>query len=420
MRYGGPSFEPPVNVRVYSKPSRSELVSMLVMAFTFSGYPLIAGLTPFTSVSNRLVSFGFRALVFLAFVPFAFRLRIARTDRNFWMCWGAFCGLYIFRLVYDGTLHSARLHYGLTEYLAWSVGATFVPSLAPAVVNFRKNERRIFNLMFISSVVAVLLNLYQTLYGPLRFASERAQTTILNPITLGQLSGTALLLSVWAAVRWSWRWCSAGGIAVGIAGVVLAGSKGPLLSLFVVLVAYLSIQRRQISKRLPTICFVALSGVVLASTLDLSSIYIIQRIQTTGIGDADRSALLRQSMGLVAKHPVLGPGFDPLSSYPHNIIVESFLIFGVFAGFLLLSCFYLTWRRVKAFFSTVMPCLWTGLIFLQYLTSAMVSGSIDGSAMLFTSMILVVSASRSMASHGELGRSSISVSRKRVLPMPAT
>jgi O-Antigen ligase len=385
------------------RPSWVEIVGMLVLTFTFSGYQIVAGLTPFTSVSNRSLSIVLRGAAFLAVLAILPRFSVYKSDYPFWICWGVFCCVYTARLIFDESISPNSIRFGLVEFLSWAVGATFVPSLASAFVNVKINGDRLFSLIYLSSFGALILNLYQVTWGSLRREDGgRAATAILNPISLGQLGLTVLLMSVWSLRRRRWRVISVLGFLAGGAGVYLSGSKGPIVSLCFAFSAYAIVNRRKLAKKAPLIGAAGLLFFGFLYTTNPENLYIVRRISSGGFGDASRVDLLKESFSLILRNPLMGGGFSTKVFYPHNVLVEGFLVCGMLSGLPLIACFYIAFSRLKSFASIGKYHFWIVFLFLQWFSSSLVSGAIEASSALFTTMTLIVSVSSTLEPGGRL------------------
>ena len=381
-----------------ARPTRVQLVAILVLTFTFSGYQLTAGLTPFVAISNRPVSIALRAAVFFAVLWILPKVRIHRSDIPFWICWALFCSIYTARLIFDQSYSSKLLRFGLIEYLSWAIGATFLPSIVSVFLDFRKNNLKIFSFIFHSSFVALFLNLYQTKFGSLSLDSGRAASAILNPISFGQLGLTVLIMSIWA-LRWRrWRVRSVIGCFAGASGVFLSGSKGPILSLCGVMFVYIAANRRKIARKVPAFGIGSVAVLGFLSTRNIDDIYIVRRISNGGFGDSIRVQLLSDSFSLIVENPLLGGGFATKVYYPHNILIEGFLVCGVVSGIPLLICFWIALARIKVWAQVGRSSFWIVLLFMQWFISSLVSGAIESSSVLFTTMTLVVSVSSRLIS----------------------
>jgi len=83
-------------------------------------------------------------------------------------------------------------------------------------------------------------------------------------------------------------------------------------------------------------------------------------------------------------------GINPTKTYPHNLVLESFMAFGVFTG--VPFTFLLVYATVKALqLARLQPnCLWVTLLFVQYSVAGMFSGALSFSSALWVLMVLVV------------------------------
>jgi hypothetical protein len=279
----------------------------------------------------------------------------------------------------------------VSQVVLLSLGACFLPALAfleaPSAATLAV-ARRWAMWLGLFAMVAVL---YVGLTGSANAVIfHRLGTTVLNPISVGHLGVSILILclsgspSTAATVR-------AGRIGLGLlsSAVVLASvSRGPIAAALValLLVAF----RRRDAGALST-TRLALRVLLLGAVLGVI-VYAVVYLQENDYVDVeerffdvlqDSSAQERAHMLVSAwrgflDHPWLGSSFVEVHSvtYPHNIVVESLMATGV-VGFALL-CFNLSGALMAAFglVRHATPYAWIGLVFIQYVLNGLSSGSL--------------------------------------------
>ncbi|MFA5489318.1 MAG: hypothetical protein WC284_08880 [Candidimonas sp.] len=358
-----------------------------ILVLSIVGYPLVAGLVEILSTNSRVLTVPFRALVaaaslwaILSFVSKKSRFKVS----IFWMSWVAFWVLYLSRLAIDVRLYSNSIQLPEWEYWLYAAGVSLMPAVAAGIRTRHTSGISTSRCMILFSAVAILFNLAVLIsnYGlELSYSSNflRAETESLNPIALGHLGVTCAILSVWTVItdRRAFRSHTIFyliTLSVGLLGIAMSGSRGPVLSLAIVL--SLMLWHSSLFIKLLSILLICLGSIFLAFNPSLLDSYLIERVTTHMWEDSVRANLLSEAFQLIEKYPISGNGIDPLPVYPHNIIVEAFMVGGVPMGALLCVMLTISMWKAVTLNSLSHSFGWVSLIFVQYMIAAMVSGSI--------------------------------------------
>jgi hypothetical protein len=389
-------------------------LAILVLVLTVVGYPLIAPLSLVLGVPNRFISIPLRAVIAGAAVLLLVgRLIDRRTIPGgaFWLAWWVFWGMYIARILVDGLLNPSVLRLPLAEYVSWSIGGCLLPSVAVATRIDELGLRRAQPMLLLLGALAIVGNVWYlftdlALGSVLNIAVTRRQTDTLDPISLANLGTTVFLLSMWALLQ-PRQWRSARWVipfftaCLGVLALLAGASRGPLLTVgtgAAFLLVMNTRQRGTSGGRWGPFAFVAtgIAGLIAWAIPRAESLFVLQRLQNGFFQDDARSVLLRDGFDAFLANPLLGAGTEPLLSYPHNVLLESFMVFGILSG--LLFCFIFA-SSVRATFRmppTHVGTLWVAVLFLQYALGSMVSGSLYSSSGLWMMMALVVTWSEEM------------------------
>lgn len=394
----------------------------LVLVLSLVGYPLVAVVSQYLQIENRLVSIPFRALVLvLALVSiFVFATRRQKHPVDwFWIVWWAFWSLYLLRMFVDSIFNPDALKVPLWEYLFYGAGVSMLPALALA---YRENgavtDRARLWIVLLGAfglVANLALIFYQRDFAALfDFLGDRVETDTLNPIAIGHLGVTIIILALWSYLA-----RRSGGFfgtlvllvccLIGIGGVVAGASRGPVLSLALVMPLLL------FGMGIRGLIFgvvAAVAGVVVLAQLggvDFSALYLLDRLSAAAFEDSVRSTLFAAGVDAIMSNPLGGGGTEPLETYPHNLVLESFLVLGVTTG--LSFCFLLAYSLFAGLRLLLLDRSrsWIVLLLIQYASAAMVSGSLYISSALWVLMAAVVSQQLSAFD-----------ARRRTQNMPAT
>jgi hypothetical protein len=232
----------------------------------------------------------------------------------------------------------------------------------------------------------------------LHFKWLRAEHKALNPITIGHMGVTLFLLCLWELRFGSFRsvisrviyralLCLA--IVLSIVAIIAAGSRGPVISLFLALSVLAFFRGTRMFNIWSVLVVTALAIVIWWFASQGESILLAKRLSNVFL-DSGRENLLAHGFRSFIDSPIVGVGINPTKTYPHNLVLESFMAFGVFTG--VPFTFLLVYATVKALqLARLQPnCLWVTLLFVQYSVAGMFSGALSFSSALWVLMVLVV------------------------------
>lgn len=383
--------------------SVTDRLASVVLALSIAGYPLIAPISLLFGLENRLVSIPFRVLVLLGSLwliadalASSRRFRVSST----WVLWWGFWFLYLARLSVDSGLNPGELRLPVAEYWAYAVGMCLVPAVAVAIAGKEHLYECALNYLLVVAVAALLFNFAVLLpdggvNGWKGVIAVRQQTETLNPISLGHVGATVFLIAAWQLTRRE-RFRSVTLVlllvsaAIGLAGAVLGASRGPLVALILTFFLVMASSVRNIGsenwKRIVGLAIVGgLSGWVISRQID--TLGAIVRLQSALAG-GDKSLGVRLELYVEAfeqfvESPMLGAGIEPTGFYPHNLVLESFVVFGVLSG-LLFSILFIgaVGKGIRLIYGGS-QIGWVGVITLQYAMAGLVSGALYTSTALW-------------------------------------
>lgn len=388
---------------------RTAWLAALVAMFTIAGYPIVAGLTTVMSVDNRPASIAARALFLLMTLIVLVRARWTRPGAAtavFWAAWWLFWVLYLVRLLFDGAVQPDALKIPLMEYLTFALGASLLPAVAMSGRHVPYMMQRLFWPLLLICTFGLLINLWaiffqQGLLAQLQFAELRAESETLNPISIGHLGATAVLMSFWHlfgptdGTSPRRRLLPATAIALGLIAIAASGSRGPALALALCLLAAFAVLGTGMLRAAVATLLAGLAiGVFVGERglgLDAESLFLIERLSESAFSDSERERLLAAGWQAFLAWPLTGAGTEPLETYPHNLVLESFVALGIVGGGAF--CTLLAIALARAFkLAHVRPHhFWVSLLLLQYTVGAMFSGNLSQSSVLWVLLALVVS-----------------------------
>lgn len=384
-------------------------VARWVLLLSIVGYPLVAPLSLGLGFPNRIVSVPFRGIVLalsVACIASAMVRGLRYRAQPHWLCLLGFWILYLGRIALDAVLNPAALRLPASEYAMFAIGLCLLPGIAVSTRPQALSDAGFSLQVTRAGAIAVVANI-ATILGSgsaltlLTIASTRFETDTLNPISLSQLGVTILLLTAWVAHRGELRGnrdrlLAMVAASVGVLAIVLGASRGPVLALLVGLVAVAfeggSARNRAFWRALtlgiPVVAIGLIAG--LASETDSGSLYLFTRLREGLFSDDVRSQLIADGTLSILSSPWLGAGVEPLGFYPHNLILESFLVFGIPSGLMFLFAFSAAALRSLRMLALGHPGGWYALLFLQFSVMAQLSGALYDSAAFWVTMFAVL------------------------------
>ena len=355
---------------------------LIIFVLVVACYPLVSILTEVILENNQnYFSIFYRFLIlFLSLFCLGVRFYSNKKTRlavgsYFWLLFWFF---YLFRLFIDTSLYQEDLSKDEWEYLFYAIGGCFIPGLAFILLGFESKYDSIdllIKLLAFSMLFQMLLIINQ--HGILSVSELmviRGETRTLNPISLGHYSVSLIMLSLirlfHCQKKYSYLFFGVS-LFIGIAGLLVSGSRGPLLSLLAMFLVFIFFKKKGL------ILFLSFFVIVISFfySFVMDEIYFFNRVSTSLFDDDARLGLLESAYEMFIEFPVYGAGIEPLSTYPHNFIVESFLALGLFGGLVFLILLTLTFLRAVNLL-LYSEAYWLSLLFIQYVVASLFSGAL--------------------------------------------
>lgn len=423
-----------------SKSIQINRLAVGLLAICLFGYPAAGVLSAIINLPTMYTSVPYRALVAsLACILVIISWQNPRTD--YWrLLFLLFILLFSLRLTYN----YSEGYPGATKEFLLFFSTCALPSIA--LMNFHINDiERNSSLILIGLISAILTSVIVGEYiGAFGFFSMsftgRLSLTSINPITLGHLSASLLLilLSWYLKGKHKGYWFFPLALTfLGFGGLSYAGSRGAYLALVIPLLLLILPNMRNgnffTKTNLTTITLIFISIFLYISPLpnqnltrasintylenyclnnpetsdaspskykctesywneyvDLTRLEEYKRHRLAGSSVSERIELLNLSIVAFLNNPILGVSNWEVhnGSYPHNLTLEAFQTVGAVGGtifiVLIALCGYISWLRLKEGKYLI------SLLFLQALVAGQFSGSLYGHAQLWTTMALLL------------------------------
>jgi O-antigen ligase len=382
------------------------------------GYPLIISLSILAGIPTRLPAVAVRAMVLLVAIlilvaPTSNRSAPHADRRWLLLSFLSFWALYLCRLFVDlGWRHIITDRPPL-EYVSFTIGASLIPAVAVIAARYKRivlpTDRVIFALATAVSLLASTAILFSVVKGTAEgdVASGRLGIDTLNPITVGELAGISIVLGVrlLLVVTTSLRiriLVALASIASSVA-LIASGARGPLLATLLSVVVLLLTHPMRALRRAKMIAIslmltliIALATPVLGDDFGLTVTERIAVLVGSGRDESIDGRLERLSSATsdFALHPLTGSAVTTSATrdYPHNVIIEAFMATGILGGVLILIVIVAgtrtAWRMLSAP-ESAQP-VWPATIFPTVLVTALISGSIAYSSVLWVTIASLI------------------------------
>lgn len=375
----------------------------------FSGFLLVSILPSILNMQENSLAVKYRAVMLgLALLVIAFNVNFSRLKKTkiikfrfFYFFWMLYAARIIFDIYYDPIF--LPIGKDKTYYIQYAFGVVLIPMIAVILLDFKKIDfsivlRWVYSILFVSLLISIVQRTKSTAIG------RDLGNLQIGVLLYGQYGASLAILSLYNFLNNSTitrKIIYVFGFLIGVVTIFISASKSPFLALILIVSVYLIIK------------FGSFKGLflLLASFLVLSfyfydivgffdekfnSAFLSRLIYAIDHkGDQARIELYQIGFNEFIDNPIVGSSMLIQhgvfkGSYPHNLIIESFMATGIFGGFL-----FLVWV-VKAAVKAIKIMLrsskssWVGLLFFQYFIFAMFSGNLFSSNLFWLFSILVV------------------------------
>lgn len=382
--------------------SRADYLTVLALF----GFPLAAVASAALSLPSTPISVAVRALVLgislmILLRPLTSGLWVTRS-LQFWLLW-LFWGGYLGRIAVALAAGSA-LSRGALDYWSFALGACLIPMSALALAGPLPAPGRLVTALLRIGLAGCGLALL--LAGPMSLSTSgavnyqgRYALPALNPIFFGHFAASLAILGYWAARnRHEARLLGWVAIGVGLLGVILSGSRGPVVALAGAL-ALAELARGGRMLVLAALAALPLGILILLDPLALDRWFGVATMSRMGSGlrleDAAAVGRLVSFDGAwrqFAAHPLLGSALEETQTglYPHNLFLEALMTTGLMgASALTIALAGLAGAVIRLLRTPALG--WIAALALQYGLAAQFSGSIYSATAFWPLLGLVLS-----------------------------
>lgn len=379
-------------------------IPVLILLLSIFGYTIVAMLALMTGIENQFASILYRFfIVLLSFgIIFTFGLSVLESKRRisaylFMFLLFSFFLFFSFRASLDSFIRASEIDSSaLSMFWVFLFGVTFLPTVAVSIGwrSFAAQNTFLCSSGVMLGLIAVSMILFLWGYqnGFNTLIGGRIEFDTLNPISMGHVGASLLIFafSYYQTTRSSFIYKSSillFSVALGAVLIVAAGSRGPILSIFsVFLFAVAFSPRLSFYGKLGFLIFVVLF--LVAVLILFGDAMIVSRVTTGLFDDPARIKIFTDSFAILKNNFLVGGGIMNMDTYPHNFILESFVVVGFFGGvvYLLINilALYASVQVYKKKISFVVP-----MLFVQYFVAGLFSGTIHEAAVFWMTLAIL-------------------------------
>ena len=423
------------SLKVENKERYAGIIGTFMLHFLVLGFPIQSFISFALNIDSNPVNVGFRiTFLFLSvgLIVFAITKRRGKTVRLGWFCFITFWMIYSMRLIYD--LEIKQLSYLDTDKFfvySFAFGVCLIPSVSiyksVQYFNHLLSIRMMFWILFISNLCLFYAVLSSGNWNLAGIISLRANViveingemkSIVNSIAIGFFGELMILMSIhflnfpiYQNKKIKIILYSA--LLLGATNLTLGASRGPLLSLIVLLFfeIYLILKQKKDSK----VFFLKLIIGVAIFIISLTP-FIITKLQNGDIElinrtfqiieggeinkNEERTYLFESATRQFIENPIIGDAFvtkyfNLYNSYSHNLILDVLMATGMI-GFMffggMLYYIFLNNRYIVSIIKVNSSLSAYLLLFIAHLLSGMVSGGLfmSNGFWMLSALLLVV------------------------------
>ena len=343
------------------------------------GFALITFLPDYVSIDPKIVTIGFRGIYLLLCLIVIYQNKKKSTLSKSHLPLFIFFLFYIIRSIFDSIYDYDNNYFFLLEFWIFIIMLIIIPIRA---FSLRINDLTLDKARLFTLYLAILTNILGLYNNNLKIEGEfkggrLTSNELMNPVTFGQMGVILVAISISYLIKskYIYKLILYSLIILGILNIALAGSRGPLIELGLVLILFIYSKYNQFNKFYFYSILVSLIFVILYYSQYL--IYFdtaISRLESSG--QEERNTLFNDAFNNIISNPIFGN--LAIGSYPHNLLIESIMALGLFGGLLMLYIYYQTFKCIL-FLVKNESTSWLSLILLMYRFSSLISGSIYNS-----------------------------------------
>ena len=387
---------------------RLRTLFIFIVFWSIIGYPFLVAITTPIGANNTVFSVTFRGLA-AVLGALLIVVRFRTPDVVFWLL-AMFWSAYHFRIYYTFHVLEETASRSATDFWIWSVGACMLPAFAAYLAYHHGGLLSAFRYFCVSVLIAIVSFL---LFGDTLFVNSdgivvdinRWNVDALNPISMGHVGVTGVLLGACLFLTRErtrlHRLIAFALIGLGLYLAILANSRGPIVAGLASL-SVLALARSNSRSVLALAACGLISAAAMIADVNLLAaadgiVGRFTRIRTgNDLSTIGRSIAFEGALSQFLGSPIFGDGVQEKVTgyYPHNVTLEAFMATGLVGGLPYLALQVIALASALHVIRNGSGEIWVGMLAIQYMVGAQISGAIYQSSAMWASMMLVIVTAR--------------------------
>ena len=367
--------------------NKNKYLQIILIPLMLIGFQALSFLVSSEELESNIISIFYRAFFVLVCIiiitTYSIKKKIFNQNNILFIFWF----IYLCRGFYDSTLNPESIKSMILMFWLFAFFLAFIPMIALlASINIRTllNAKKLFFVLaVIVNILSIINNISLILEGNItRYMSNQ----LINSITYGQ-SGLALVIISFSYFNRNLnksRYLFLIMILLGLVNMTLASSRGPIIELIIVSLVLLISNANKFKFRylifIPPLFYLFFSQY--SEIINVSN--VIDRLNSTNL-EEERINIFMDSWNRFIDSPIIGS--RAIGEWAHNIFLGSLESLGII-GFILMIIIYK--NSIKRSFVLVKysSTNWLALLLIMYLVSALVTGGIWNSIILWALIAL--------------------------------
>lgn len=359
-------------------------LKVFLLVSVVCGYEFLSFFPDMLGIENRFISVPFRLITAVAclLIILKNKLVINRYVNIVFL----FMLLYLFRFLYETAINSHSVILSLVDYWGYLILGCIIPMLALlAKIDEKvlmKSLKIIFVMLLFINIMGLINNQEYVLdaNGEVRVRADA--NSGLNTIVFSNMALNLIVTSLILMQKSRFKILFLAPIIIAIVNMGIAGSRGPILQLVLIAIffAYKNQEKIKLKFVIPILLFLSVTIYYFSVKYDAFKMLAARFTESQtveGGSDYGRIQYLKGGWEQFLNSPFLGDSIEvkPYGTYPHNMLIESFMSLGIVGGILCMFILYFSLKRALKLLKNE-EILWLVFIFLSNHIATFTSGSI--------------------------------------------
>jgi len=373
-------------------------LKIFLIVSVICGYEFLSFFPDMLGFENRIISVAFRLLVGLVCLLLIFRnkLRINKDVNIVFL----FLFLYVLRFLYETAFNNYYIKLPLLDYWGYLVLGCLLPMFALLTdidgKVLQKSFMIIFGMLIFINVLGLINNQQYILDG---FSEERVRADAnsgMNTITFASMAMYLIVFCLILLEKTKYKLLLLPLIILAIINVGIAGSRGPLLQAIIVSLLFFYKKREKLKLKYIITGLIMMPFIIYYldnkyNAFELLTARFTKSQTEEGGSDYGRLQYLQGAWEQFLNSPFIGDSIEvkPYGIYPHNMVLESLMVLGIFGGIFIAIILIKSLRKSISLFKYE-EVTWVVILFLFNYIATFTAGSIVNNFKFWTLLAIIL------------------------------